>query len=151
MTPKRQGSGQYNGVHCLFGSLRVLHFACLYSESFNLTLLIMLVWWNILILALADRVNRLCSFPVSTVWQFFTILFKTVETSRGTFLLVGTAIMLTIKDLLWRREAENKTNHQLKLPLFKRFNTIFDVHLLSLRALYEEKVKNHLHVLTEFC
>jgi len=57
-------------------------------------------------LALADRVSRLGSFPVSTVCHFFTILFQTVELSRGTFLLVGTAIMLTIKDLLWRREAE---------------------------------------------
>lgn len=76
---------------------------------------------------------------------------KTVESPRGTFLLVGTAIMLTRKDLLWSREAENKTNHQFNPFLFKGFNMTFDVHLLSLRAPYEKKVKNHLHVLMEFC
>lgn len=149
---RRQGSGQYNGVQCLFGFPKCLTLCMfVFTECFNLTVLSTLVWWNILILALADGINRLCSFPVSAVWHFFTILFKTVESSRGTFLLVGTAIMLTVKDLLWRREAESKTNYQLKLSLFKRFNMIFDVHLLSLRALYEEKVKNHLHMLTEFC
>lgn len=64
-----------------------------------------------------------------------SLLSQTVGSPEGTFLLVGTAIMLTRKHLLWSREVENKTNHQFNPSLFKGFNMIFDVHLLSLSTI----------------